>query len=321
MTLRRILIIFLLIGAYSPAKSQGSSVGTRIDLRKTLALNEERGSQFAQLFIPDYYQVPPDGGIVLVIHFHSASRAAEDEVYRSRANAILFSIHLGAFSTPYRVFFSEPLGFQAILDTVIAVLDSRNIVPSASVRTLILTSFSAGYAGVREILRASSSYSRVDALLLADGLHADSDSSAMVAQMAGFARFAVDARDRKKVFLLTHSDIQTTGYRSTTQTADYLLDVLGVRRRPVEASDEIGLQTSACDTGYFHLRGYAGMTAPDHMKHLYSMHRMVSETLTILHRETSDRGDAGETNPGKHRSRDFEGGESTHPKETHATGR
>lgn len=321
MTLRRILIIFLLIGACSPTKPQGTSVGTRIDLTKTLALNEEGGSQFAQLFIPDYYQVPPDGGIVLVVHFHSASWAAEDEVYRSRANAILFNMHLGAFSTPYRVFFSEPLRFQAILDTIIAVLGSRHIVPSSSIRTLILTSFSAGYAGVREVLRASSNYSRVDALLLADGLHADSDSSTMVVQMADFARFACDARDRKKVFFLTHSCIQPTGYRSTTQTADYLLDVLGARRRPIEVNDEIGLQASACDTGYFHLRGYAGITAPDHMKHLYSMHHMVSEALAILRREPSERGDAGEMNLGDYSCRRAGCDEPTHRTGAHATGR
>jgi hypothetical protein len=321
MTLRRILIVLVLFGTFSPVRSQGRGVGIRINLTETLQLNQGTSGQFAQLFVPDYYCVPPDGGVILVVHFHSASWAAEDEIYRSRANAILLNIHLGSFSTPYRVFFNDPRRFQAILDTVVVILSTRSIVPFATVKTLILTSFSAGYGGVREILRRASYYSQVDALLLADGLHADLDSSCMVAQMADFTRFACDARDRMKVFLLTHSSIATSGYRSTTQTADYLLHALGARPRAVEASDEIGLQISACDTGCFRVRGYAGAAAPDHMRHLYSMHRMVSEALAMLRDETPEREKVGGRYPAEPHSLTGPCREFSHRRGAHATTR
>ena len=88
--------IFLIILIHYDSFSQGVGVGARIDLTSKLALNTASG-QFAQLFIPDYYSAPADGRYMLVFHSHSASWAAEDEVYRSNTNAILFNIHLVDF--------------------------------------------------------------------------------------------------------------------------------------------------------------------------------------------------------------------------------
>jgi hypothetical protein len=276
--IRLLLTAFLLCPGL--ALAQGSGVGTRIDLTAPLGLNQGSG-QFAQIFIPDYYAVPADGKITLVFHLHSASWAAEDEVYRARANAVLFNIHCGALSSPYQAYFT-PSRFRLILDTVLSTLDARGIVAGASIRRLVLTSFSAGYAGVREILKDSSSYGRVDALTLADGLHASSDPAAMQVQMADFVKFGADARDRRKIFLLTHSSIPTIGYQSTTQTAEYLLQALGLSRLAAGGTDEIGTALSAADSGCFHLRGYAGESAEDHMKHLYAMHAMLGRVMDLL---------------------------------------
>ena len=262
-----------------PLLAQRTATGRRIDLTSALQLGS---GQFAQLFIPDYYVAPFGGAIDLVIHLHGASWAAEDEVYRSRRNAVLFNIHLGGFSSAYQGYFVDQSRFRTILNTVLASLESNGIISHPSVRFLILTSFSAGYAGVREMLKSASYYARVDALTLADGLHCNSDSAAMRGQMQDFVRYAKDARDRVKVMLLTHSSIPTPGYQSTTQTADYLLQGIGGKRTSRVLSDEIGTLYSVCDTGHFHLRGYLGETAPDHLKHLYAMHLLADQAESLL---------------------------------------
>lgn len=262
--------------------AQGVGVGTRIDLTAKLNLNDGTTGQFAQLFIPDYYIAPPDGNFTLVVHLHSASWAAEDEVYRSHVNAVLFNIHLGGFSSSYQSWFSTSARFQNVLDTVVAVLRTNNIIPNAQIRRLIVTSFSAGYAGVREMFKSPSYYSRISALTLADGLHCNSDSATMRVQMQDFLRFARDARDRRKVFLLTHSNIQTSGYENTTATATYLINNIGTARQPINSVDEIGTQYSRSDTGHFHVKGYLGTTATDHLKHLYGMHLMLGRAVSLL---------------------------------------
>ena len=276
-----IAIVFVFLIFLSCSHSQGVGKGQRIDMTDILHL-DRNGGQFAQIFIPDYY-VQSGQTYDLVFHLHSASWAAEDEVYKAKANVILFNIHLGAFSSPYQSYFSQTDRFRAILDQIKSELIQRRILPdSAKVRYLILTSFSAGYAGVREILKSDKYYQMITALHLADGLHSNSDPTTMDYQMKDFVRFARDAVNKKKIFRLTHSSIPTSGYKSTTETANYLLQKLGLTRNPVNIQDEIGTMYSRCDSGYFHLRGYLGDTAHDHLKHLYAMHQMLHATFDQL---------------------------------------
>lgn len=271
-----ILCSTVLIGTVN---SQGVGQGLRFDLTDSLQLAD---GQFAQLFVPDYYEAPANGGFTLVFHFHSATWAAEDIVYRAGKNAVLFNIHLGAFSSPYQSYFSNASRFQQILDEILQVLQSHQIIDTPQIERLIITSFSAGYAGVREVLKSATDYSKIDAILLADGLHATSNASIMEQQMADFLRYAKDARDREKVMLITHSSIPTPGYESTTSTANYLINGIGAEREPYSGTDEVGTQYSRCDTGYCHLKGYLGETAEDHLKHLYGLHLLLEQAWNIL---------------------------------------
>ncbi|MCI0495200.1 T9SS type A sorting domain-containing protein, partial [candidate division KSB1 bacterium] len=214
------------------------------------------------------------------------SWAAEDQIYKAQSNAVLFNIHLGAFSSPYQNYFQDSNKFRVIQDKIITVLQNNNIIANPQINTLIVTSFSAGYAGVREIFKTQKYYDQINALEFADGLHCNSDPVLKEQQMKDFLRFAKDARDRKKIMLLTHSEIPTSGYESTTQTANYLISGIGANRVAINDVDEIGVQKSASDTGYFHLKGYAGDTATDHLKHLYAMNLMLAKIIQILDQST-----------------------------------
>jgi hypothetical protein len=200
---------------------------------------------------------------------------------------VLCNIHLGALSSPYQSFFSDQSRFAAILDLVNVQLAARRVVEQPRIKTLIVTSFSAGYAGVREILKNPAYYDQVAALTLADGLHCSADPGLISAQMQDFVRYARDAAGCRKVMILTHSSVQTSGYWSTTQTADYLIAALGVTRTAAAANDEIGVQYSRCDTGCFHLRGYLGESAQDHLQHLYAMDKMLVQVMELLALEAS----------------------------------
>src|SRR3990172_3542235 len=290
------LFILLLTSFALHVSAQGIGQGTRIDLTSKLGLNNGTTGQFAQLFIPDYYQAPTDGKFDLVFHLHSASWAAEDQVYKANANAILFNIHLGGFSSSYQNYFVNQSYFQNILDTVAAILDRNGIISNPQIKHLIVTSFSAGYAGVREILKNSVNYNKINVLTLADGLHCNSDSATKTIQMKDFLGFAKDARDKLKIMFLTHSSILTSGYDNTTQTANYLINGIGSLRVAYSAIDEIGMQYSKCDTGHFHLKGYYGDAANDHLKHLYAMNKMLEDALNILYNQTTGLNDVEPSN-------------------------
>lgn len=272
-------IFFLFILSSGFVFSQGVGVGQRFDLTAKLNLGS---GQFAQLFVPDYFIPPEDGKFLLVFHLHSASWAAENQVYKSHTNGILFNIHLGALSSPYQNYFSDPNKFSAIIDTILSVISANQIVQSPQIRYLVVTSFSAGYAGLREVLKTTAYYNMIDAINLADGLHCNSDPGTAAVQMQDFLKFAKDARDEEKIMHLTHSSITTSGYQSTTQTANYLIQNTGVSVTPVNQTDEIGTMYGICDSGYFQIRRYHGQTAEDHLKHLYAMHIMLKSVVDIL---------------------------------------
>lgn len=261
----------ILISVSGLLAQENPSPGTRIDLTRHLGLSKEK-HQFAQLFIPDYFK---SQNFTLVFHFHGASWVIEQVIYQTGQQAILFNIHLGLFSSPYRRYFSEQNRFQDLLLQIREHLSNQFNNEYPEINQIILTSFSAGYAGIREILKNEDDYKLIDGIILADGLHADSSSEIYPTQMINFVRFARDACKKEKMFYLTHSSIPTPGYMSTTETAEYLLNSLKIKKKSLYDTTSIGMQIAVCDTGYFYLESYAGESASDHMQHFYHLHRLL----------------------------------------------
>jgi hypothetical protein len=149
--------------------------------------------------------------------------------------------------------------------------------------TISLTSWSAGYGAVREILQVPEHYVRVERVLLIDGLHTDyadgrpSSGPSLESQLgtAGleiFLQFAREAVAGRKRLIVTHSEIFPGTYASTTETADWLLTQLGVPRKRVLRWGPMGTQQlSEARSGRFLLMGYAGNTAPDHVDQLHAL--------------------------------------------------
>jgi len=103
------------------------------------------------------------------------------------------------------------------------------------------------------------------------------DSTNLVA----FANFARAAMRGEKRFLVTHSEIFPGTFVSTTETADWLLHTLDLRRTPVLHWGPRGLQQlSEVRAGRFELRGYAGNSAPDHVDQLHAMPELLARLLT-----------------------------------------
>jgi hypothetical protein len=269
----------VLLALFITVSASGSGVGQRYSLTSQLQLG---AGQAAQVFVPDYFSAPSDGQILLVIHLHGGVGASEDMVYRPRANAVLFSLELNGLSGVYQNYFADPLKFSVITNLVTEVLRTNHVVSNPGIGRLVLTSFSAGYAGIREILKSPGYYQRVDALLLGDTLYSSSDPAARSIQMQNFLQFAADARDLKKLFLLTHSTVATSGYDNTVATADYLVSGIGAGWMSASAVDAIGTQYRLCDAGQFQAIGYLGSTGTDHVRHYQNMDLMMERFMTFM---------------------------------------
>jgi hypothetical protein len=102
------------------------------------------------------------------------------------------------------------------------------------------------------------------------------DSTNLVA----FADFARAAMRGEKRFLVTHSEIFPGTFASTTETAEWLLHTVGVKRRAVLRWGPRGMQQlSEAREGRFTLLGYAGNSAPDHIDQLHAMPELLARLL------------------------------------------
>ncbi|NPV10934.1 MAG: hypothetical protein HPY57_04000 [Ignavibacteria bacterium] len=233
--------------------------------------------QNGELFIPAVSELNKDK-ITLIIHLHGKTKFIEELYLRTNLPYPLISLHLGMLSGPYRIAFSDTNFLRKILDEALGIIKKETQKEVSSFKlNLIFTSFSAGYGGIREILKTKTYYEMTSAIILLDGLHTDYvyDNGEKIVnpeQMKDFLRFARDAVKFTKQFIITHSEIIPEGYSSTTETAQYLIDSTFTEKISAERkwADDF-IQKYYAFNGNFRVFGFYGNTAKDHMQHLYNL--------------------------------------------------
>jgi hypothetical protein len=213
----------------------------------------------------------------LLLHFHGAPTAVEPAFERSGIDGVLGIVNLGIGSGAYETALQMPGSFDELVTRFTLALHEMCPGTTASPRRIALSGWSAGYGAVFRVLDRERDARRIDAVLLADGLHASLDLTSKyerhvsVDHMAPFTAFADEAVAGKKLFAITHSQI-TTPYASTTETADFLLAQEGVARVPTNVAPPrpgMNMKTRA-DAGGLHVLGFAGNNEEAHCDHLHA---------------------------------------------------
>jgi hypothetical protein len=240
-----------------------------------------------ELFIPARLQ--RRSTFDLVVHLHGAAFLPHRAVADLNGHSVAAVLNIGTGSGVYHRTFADPATFDSLLAGITRDVSAALGRPMA-VGRITLTGFSAGHGAIRAILLEARHFERVDAILLLDGMHTSyvpegkvlADSGALdTTNLAAFARFARAAVRGEKRFLVTHSEIFPGTFASTTETSDWLIHALGVKRRAVLTWGPRGLQQlSEVRAGQFHLMGFAGNSAPDHVDHLHAMPELLRELLT-----------------------------------------
>jgi hypothetical protein len=197
-------------------------------------------------------------------------------------------LNLGIGSGAYDRAFTDPLVFDSLLAGVVREI-SATTGKAARVGRVTLVGYSAGHGSVRAILREPRHFAKVDAVLLLDGMHTSyvpegtplaTGGTLDTTNLAAFANFARAAMRGEKRFLVTHSEIFPGTFASTTETADWLIRALGLRRAPVLRWGPRGMQQlSEVRAGGFELLGFAGNSAPDHIDQLHAMPELLARVL------------------------------------------
>jgi acetyl esterase/lipase len=236
--------------------------------------------------VPDAVRTAPT--FDLVVHFHGAAWLAEQSVAALERPSVSAVVNLGAGSGAYHRAFAGPAAFDSLLTAVIREV-SLATGTAARPGRVTLVGFSAGHGAIRAILLTPRHFARVGAVLLLDGMHTSyvpegrtlADSGSLdPTNLAAFSEFARAAMRGEKRFVVTHSEIFPGTFASTTETADWLLAALGLRRLALLAWGPRGMQQlSEVRAGGFELRGFAGNTAPDHIDHFHAMPEFLARLL------------------------------------------
>lgn len=231
--------------------------------------------------------VPPtcgaNGGYDLVLHFHGVAETMEPIFRASALDAVVVITNLGLASGPYEKLFTGRTSFQAYLDAVTSEL--RVYCRGTKPQRVALSSWSAGYGATLRILEHAQNRERIDAVLLADGLHGGLERryprTVRAAALEPVNRFAEQAARGQRLLAITHSSIVTAAYASTTETASFLLSSQGIERKPVDLPGPrpaMRLRSTAHQAG-LSVAGYGGNNADAHCDHLYAFGKTLLPAL------------------------------------------
>jgi hypothetical protein len=237
-----------------PAAASASAVTTtaaaRVSFRKTATYNG------APVYVPDGCH----GSYDVVMHFHGAHPYVRDLVEKANLNAVVAVFNAGNGAEKYAQAFAAGGTLASLLHQIEVAAAPLCSGADARPGRVALMAWSAGYGAVEKLLSREEDRERVDAALLADGLHAGF-ANVWKRQFAPnalepFRDFGELAKQGKKLFAITHSSIMTDGYGSTTECSRLLLSALNV------PCDD---QLVSGKSGDFSIEGFTGIDAPAHI--------------------------------------------------------
>ncbi len=235
----------------------------------------------ATLFLPANWKHTPATGVQLVVHFHTIAWFTIQEHVRRGSSVPLLNFALGEGSATYAKPFLDPARFQEWLRLVEVALAERDATAERITRVDV-SSFSAGYGAVREIVKLETNRHVIQRIVLCDSLYGGLvDTSAALdhrkvtpEHVEPWVPFAQAAARGEKTFLLTTSDVPTPRYASTRECGDALAAAVGGTflavppgSTPATNDPEFPLQRRA-DLDGFHIWNYAGTNAQAHLTHV-----------------------------------------------------
>ena len=282
-------VLLSTLAAYRPAAAQLPTATGR-----QLAMSNPNW----MTFIPSTYQHRAGDKVDLLINFKGAPQTVWNNAKYADLNTIVVTINYDGLSSTYSTPFSSNTSlFQSIMDEALTkVRLQADFSDSFQWNKVGVSSFSAGFGSLREILKQSTYRNRIDALVMADSLYASlaSDGTAVDSQVADFKTFATLAANGSKSFILDHSS-EPVSYASTTVCANEILAHLGLSATPVDVDGLGPLHFfRRAQLGSFELWGEIGDTDPEHWQHLYNIGQFLKDMpLAKLTHFASDFNDDG----------------------------
>jgi alpha-L-arabinofuranosidase len=265
-------------GAGAPPAMAPAMSYRELKLRQDSGLERTRlkeGDLEFSLFVPRGWR--PSRSIELIVHFHGSVDLMLQEHFDLGMKTPIAVLQIGSGSSVYRRPFEDRARFGRILACVAEELKRRGAPQEAEVVAVDVSSFSAGYGALRELVKTPSAFRLLRRVVLADSLYgslAEGEPRRPLEDHVGvwlpLARAAMAGR---KTFAITFSEVPTPDYASSSEVAEAVVRALGGELRPVgerhpAASDARFPLRTSWEFGRLSVWGYGGDDAPAHVTHL-----------------------------------------------------
>ncbi len=229
----------------------------------------DAGDYKMTLFLPNGWNEDWDG--VLTIHFHTIAWHTIQEHERRGSKRPLVVFVNGQGSSKYR----EPMLDKGRFGRWIKLLEGELEEP---VTGLELTSFSAGYGAIREIVQQPEYFDLIRRVVLFDSMYAgfetEGEREPQRDQIDVWVPLAKAAKEGKKTFLFTVSDVPTETFASSSECALALLSRFNSKWKDTFSTaslDELHPLLKRYDSGNLHVWLYGGQDGAAHLTHVRHM--------------------------------------------------
>lgn len=220
--------------ASAPAIATPSPAPATVGFEQTITVNG------APVYVPQGCS----GSYDVILHFHGAHPYVRELLEKSGIFAVVGVFNAGNGAEKYAQAYQAGGTLSSLLRQVATA--AARLCPGAEAkpRRVALSAWSAGYGGVEKLVSRAEDRERVDAVLLADGLHAafmDPRKRTFAPNaLQAFRDFGELAKRGQKLLAITHSSIVTDGYGSTTECSRLLLQALDVPPEGRFVSGKVG---------------------------------------------------------------------------------
>lgn len=245
---------------------------------KTIELTIEDSK--ATLYLPDSWNKTSSH---LWVHFHSAPWYVVSEYNRAGNTEPVLIFNLGQGSTVY----AKPFLNKGVFSKWLTLAQQESGM-AETWSAVSLTSFSAGYGAVRQIVQESEILDRLKTVILGDSLYASLDSAqpgrkVLKEHLDVWAPLAKRAMEGKTTWIISTSQITPESYAGTWEVAMQLVESLGGQMLPADENEPATKQkpqslARTYSKGRWFVWSYEGDTPVAHMTHARRLAEMIIES-------------------------------------------
>lgn len=270
-----LLALAVLAQGPTPPAMKERSVGPATGITGGTATEIEVNGLKATLFVPNGYRAPRQPEVWM--HFHTAPWFVVSEYQRANWRTPVLVCNFGQGSTVYGKPFAEIGSFAAWRKEVDRVLGKLT-------KKWGITSFSAGFGAVRNLIQDPTLVQELRTVILADSLYGSLDPAVTTERQPLPAHLAIwdpivkPASEGKTTVIMTTSEITPDTYCGTWEIARGLVGRMGGKMTEAEpTTEEFGLLRTF-NQGRWFVWSYAGTTAMAHMTHPRHLAELLTES-------------------------------------------